>query len=573
MKPTDQQTEFYKTLRDTDAHILLEARAGTGKTTSCVESYNYPTPLSSAVSAGFGKPPLGGSACFCAFNKAIADELKTKVPAGLEAKTLHSICFGILRTAFPKIPWGKRYIVNGDKTYDWLDDISPAYGYHSYRDWRGGERPIIHTLVAKMKNIGILVHNREDLVWSTLGIDGEEYEILLHEEDGKSLLPESLEKQLDDICLHFNLSTKENRLKIYAMAIHILYVSIDLDAWQCIDFDDMIYIPYALGLDPESQYDLLYVDEAQDLNEVQKAMAYRIGKRLVIVGDRYQSIYGFRGADCNAIPNMEKDLSQTVRGLVTLPLTKSFRCPQKGIELANFIVPDIQAADWAEEGDVWLTDSESAHDEMKEGDMVLCRTNAPLILECYSLWAEGRKAFIQGRQFGEQLINLIKKLQKGGATEIHLLENSLNEYYQAEMDRLLSRNGSGTQQQLLEDKVACIRTMIERVDTVEDLIKLINNLFPTEKGKGAPDPLKAIRLSSIHRAKGLEADRVFLLCPEQIPHSMAGLDWELKQEANLAYVAITRFKEQFFFVGSVPSYFAGEDIIRPWTKQQEVELV
>ena len=54
---------------------------------------------------------------------------------------------------------------------------------------------------------------------------------------------------------------------------------------------------------------------------------------------------------------------------------------------------------------------------------------------------------------------------------------------------------------------------------------------------------------------------------------MAGLDWELKQEANLAYVAITRFKEQFFFVGSVPSYFAGEDIIRPWTKQQEVELV
>ena len=127
MKPTDQQTEFYNTLRDTDAHILLEARAGTGKTTSCVESY---------------KPPLGGSACFCAFNKAIADELKTKVPAGLEAKTLHSICFGILRTAFPKIPWGKRYIVNGDKTYDWLDDISPAYGYHSYRDWRGGERPI-----------------------------------------------------------------------------------------------------------------------------------------------------------------------------------------------------------------------------------------------------------------------------------------------------------------------------------------------------------------------------------------------------------------------------------------------
>ena len=59
-----------------------------------------------------------------------------------------------------------------------------------------------------------------------------------------------------------------------------------------------------------------------------------------------------------------------------------------------------------------------------------------------------------------------------------------------------------------------------------------------------------VLLSSIHKAKGLEADRVFLIEPEgaPVPHPMAKQDWEIEQEWNLRYVAITRAKKELIYV-------------------------
>ena len=75
-----------------------------------------------------------------------------------------------------------------------------------------------------------------------------------------------------------------------------------------IDFDDMIWIPLVENF-PLPQFDVLFVDEAQDFNEMQRQMILRCvgNNRVVIVGDRNQAIYGFRGADSNSISILKKE--------------------------------------------------------------------------------------------------------------------------------------------------------------------------------------------------------------------------------------------------------------------------
>lgn len=55
-------------------------------------------------------------------------------------------------------------------------------------------------------------------------------------------------------------------------------------------------------------------------------------------------------------------------------------------------------------------------------------------------------------------------------------------------------------------------------------------------------------LSTIHKAKGLEAERVFILKPDLMPHPKAKRGWEIDQENNLRYVAITRSKRELYLV-------------------------
>jgi DNA helicase-2/ATP-dependent DNA helicase PcrA len=63
------------------------------------------------------------------------------------------------------------------------------------------------------------------------------------------------------------------------------------------------------------------------------------------------------------------------------------------------------------------------------------------------------------------------------------------------------------------------------------------------------DDQVGVVFSSVHRAKGLEAKRVYILSPELMPHKMATKPWELEQERNIEYVAITRTLSELVYVG------------------------
>lgn len=278
---------------------------------------------------------------------------------------------------------------------------------------------------------------------------------------------------------------------------------LDTDS-KVIDFDDQIYIPVDHGWDTKL-YDIVFVDEAQDLNPVMLQLIYNIAKRVIFVGDDRQAIYGFRGADSRAMDTIAEKFST-----VDLPLYTCYRCSSAVIKEAQKIVPYITFGGT-------LTGSVCVVHECNPGaaDLVLCRTTAPLITSCLALLSRGIEATIQGRDFGVALKELAADIGDRDIYE-YATEKSKHMKYDARV------------------------AFMDRIDSLAVLPQLsdIDKLF---RGKG-------VLHSTIHRAKGAEHDTVYILRPDLIPHPLAAKDWQREQEQNLKYVAITRARENLYYV-------------------------
>lgn len=302
-----------------------------------------------------------------------------------------------------------------------------------------------------------------------------------------------------------------------------------------IDYDDMCWLPIVHDV-PFEQYDYVYVDEAQDTNRNQIAVALKAvtpGGHVIAVGDRFQSMYGFRGADADAIPNLISSLDAVV-----LPLSISYRAPKCVVRLVNEKFPEIAFESWdkAIEGEILHMSDERALDEYKPGDMVLCRVNAPLVAPVFELIRRGVKATIRGRDIGKGLITLIKKMK---TRDIVTLIVKLEEYKDKEVTKLTAAE-KNQQAATVSDKVDTIIALSEGVYSVSELEHRIEKVFS--------DTVEGVVFSTVHRAKGLEAKAVYILKPELLPHPMAKKEWEKVQERNIEYVALTRTLNRLVYV-------------------------
>lgn len=96
------------------------------------------------------------------------------------------------------------------------------------------------------------------------------------------------------------------------------------------------------------QYRFILADEAQDLSSAQLEFLLKLraaGGRFVFVGDVRQAIYAFAGADARSFETIQQRT-----GAIKLELPVCYRCPQSHVELAQEIVPHIQAAPGARPG-------------------------------------------------------------------------------------------------------------------------------------------------------------------------------------------------------------------------------
>jgi hypothetical protein len=96
------------------------------------------------------------------------------------------------------------------------------------------------------------------------------------------------------------------------------------------------------------------------------------------------------------------------------------------------------------------------------------------------------------------------------------------------------------------DKISTLETLSNGCVTGDELIGKLKMIFS--------DDSDGICLSTIHKSKGLEADRVFIIHEDLMPSKHAKKDWEKAQERNLMYVAYTRAKSVLGFVTDFDAY-------------------
>jgi DNA helicase II / ATP-dependent DNA helicase PcrA len=420
--------------------------------------------------------PGGARATFVAFNKAIATELSARLPSSVECSTLHSAGFKALRRAWPRTQVDDRHVRKIIR-----EDFA-----HLPRDWD----------IPKAVSLCKANLNR-----STKFVDA---------------------------CIgEFDLSAPENgyqRREFCESTIEVLDSALeDSRHTGVIDFDDMIYLPIVEKL-RLPQYSHVFVDETQDLNASQLEMVIRMRApkgRIVAVGDDRQAIYRFRGADSNAVKRIVDATDAKI-----LPLSICYRCGRKVIEQAKRFVPDIEAAPGAPEGIVSEISEEKLPEKLLPGDFVLSRTNAPLLSLCFRLIADGKSAHVRGRDIGQGLETLLRKSK---TTTIRDLLAWVEKWSQKEIARRIENDQDID---VISDKRDCMVAIAAMADTIDELHGVISALFSDETG--------GITLSSTHKAKGLEADRVYMLA------STYG-KWPGIEEDNLQYVAITRARKELYF--------------------------
>lgn len=555
-------------------HLVVGARAGTGKTTTLIEGLRIikgeapnidPSPQQASIWAKMRLSHNDPSVCFVAFNKSIATELQQRVPEGCSAMTMHSMGFKAIRGQFDGIK------VNSYRVQDIISELLN-------KDIRDLRRDNPEALRATERLVGLCKMNLIGL--KRLG-DAPGFE----EQDTKLWM-----QWLEDLVSHYDIELNGQQAEIFGLVPRVLEHCKDVARDGCIDFNDMIWLPIVLDLDV-FQYDLLLVDEAQDLNRCQQALAMKAGKRLILCGDDKQAIYGWAGADSNSIHNMMRQLSLTDSGCEYLPLTVTRRCGKAIVREAQKIVKDFEAHKNNCEGKVSRASFKSTKkivgeplnengvgygQLVQDGNMILCRCNAPLVSECFKFLKNGRKANIQGRDVGQGLISTIRKLMKNFKLPLNpqaLRDNALvaaglepegdddtpPEYSPGVVELVghlsvwlhhetqkenAKRNPSDSRLIAMQDKHDCILCFTEDQTTVDGVVAKIESIFTDDKnGDG-------IKLSSVHKAKGLEAKRVFILLPEgaEMPHSMAKSEWQIEQEWNCLYIAITRAKEELVYV-------------------------
>ena len=471
--------------------LIVQAVAGSGKTFTIVQAAQY--------------IPAKAKAVFLAFNKSIATELGNKLPSHVESKTLNALGWAVIRYRI-----GKHVEIDSSKTRTILNRLYPDTE----------ENADVHSVRTELYNI-IGKAKSHGLIPPGMPIPRGTYEAT----------PERWLTLMDRYDVDPNGIGEDAFIDL---ANEILTAS--LEDRDTFDFDDQLYVPVALDL-PCWGYDWIIIDEAQDVSHVQRTLLSKFMRRgglgrLIAVGDSHQAIYGFRGADSQSLANIRRLFKAD-----ELPLSITYRCPRAVVEVAQRYVPHIECSDTAEDGEV-LHPKDWAVDSFGDQDLVVCRNTAPLIQLAYKCIAEGKQVHVMGREIGKGLVNVVKKVAGKRIKKIDAFNVKLDKWATAQKRKV--KEGDEAKIAAIQDKVECIAILSAGRETVAELIKAIEDIFS--------DSSAGTTLATVHKAKGLEAPRVFILEPDLMPSKWATQEWQQEQERNLMYVAVTRALETLVYL-------------------------
>jgi DNA helicase-2/ATP-dependent DNA helicase PcrA len=432
--------------------------------------------------------PPRARAIFLAFNVERKDDLLAKAPKTVDVRTIHSLGMRACQRA-------RRVVFDRDKGLKIAQKLIPR---------------------ATWKDM-MLLRRAVGIAKATLS----------------SAAP-SIDAALDDYELDIPRALTRERF-VDAVLACLRAAREDVDT---VDYDDQIWHPLIHDYRVEP-YDWVFVDEWQDLTKPQMDLvlkAVKPGGHLVAVGDPKQAIYKFAGAGSSAVDSLRKRFETD-----TLPLTTTYRCAKAIVREAARIVPDIRALPSAREGKVSRAAVFDARPEA--GDYVLSRKTAPLVTLAIDAIRRGERAEVRGRKFGEDLEGFVESLR---AENVHSLLADVSRWHRAEHDRLEKRGRDTTS---VDDRKDVLFAVAHKASTVDAVKARIRQLF-VDVPRGAEDVAGAATVySTVHRAKGSERERVFLVESSFMSASeIADNPERFEQEENLLYVAITRARSELTYL-------------------------
>lgn len=461
MKPTEEQEAILTAARESNSNLIINALAGTGKTST----------LKMIERAVKTRPIL-----YLAFNKKIADEATDEMLSTTVVRTFNSIGHRIWADSQKK-----RLALNPKKCADLLRTF---IGEVPKRD----QGPIWDSFWNVVSGVALA---------KSLG----------YVPEGKFPTAKRLISQAD-----FHARLEELPDDLTADLIEAILSRSIVAAFEGnIDYNDQIYMPAVFG-GTFPRFPLVLVDETQDLNPVNHALLDKLAKqRLIAVGDRYQSIYAFRGA----VQTGMETITQKFK-CEAYDLSVSFRCPRTIVENARWRVPHFK---WIKEGGHVDTLTELESDDLPEDAAIICRNNAPLFSTAIRLLSVGRSVSVAGSDIGPKLIALMRKLGPEDLKKSQVL-GAIADWQAEKIEK-----GSTT----AADMAACMRVFAEHGTDLAQAIRYAEHVL-AQKG--------SIQLMTGHKAKGLEFESVFHLDPF--------LCREDEQDLNLRYVIQTRSLDHYY---------------------------
>lgn len=435
--------------------------------------------------------PDGKSSLFLAFNNSIVEELKNRNSRNdVEIMTIHSCGWRLILSTY-----GGKVKMNPNKCLGKTEKVLKEFKVSE--NLRGYFFYVIPKILDLMR-CNLCDNNTESIM---------------------------------DLVEHYDIDIDEEDTKLVIKAFEYLVK----DKSQ-FDFMDMIYVPITDSRIRFKKYNFVFCDESQDFSIAQHEFIKRcLGRkaRLTTVGDPRQAIYGFAGADARSYEKLANINGKAIK----LPLSVTYRCGKNIVKEAQRIVPEICYPPFAIDGLVKY----GSLTEIQQGDWILCRNLKPLVETYLWLMKNKVKSKIRGKEIGEGILGLISKMGCKTIDRLfHRLDQEREDLYLKLANKGVRKPSFHPKMELLLQKTEVIKCLAEEVNTVKELRQLIESIFT--------DEIKGIMLSTIHKAKGLENDRIFFLCPELIPSQYATQPWQHEQEQNLYYVAVTRAKKELIYV-------------------------
>ena len=307
-----------------------------------------------------------------------------------------------------------------------------------------------------------------------------------------------------------------------------------------------------------SRYRAFTVDEYQDVNLMQQALLeVWLGGRddLCVVGDDYQSIYSFTGAS----PEHLLTMPQRYPGAQVFKLESNYRSSPEVVELANKLVPKLGGApkvlrseqpsgpvpvlkafhepdrerSWLVSRIKELHGSGTSYEEMA----ILYRINARSEDHEEALTAAGIPFQVKGGAFLHRPAarSVLPRLQRARTRDVAKTVSTLVRAAGFREDAGDLTGEEATRQ-------ADLARLIEMAEAFEDGERTVIDFVQDLEARFAADAESTgVQLLTLHRAKGLEFDAVFLPGVEEgeLPFRRA----DVVEERRLLYVGLTRARK------------------------------